>query len=120
MGDTLTVDLMRRRKVSSVTSEVRNDILSSIKGRLEREDMCPMRNCGLPLPEENAPEDDMPQFVKEELNHQWNLLLKEVQQAENNLNAEQSDVYKNVIWSVENNLGKIYCIHACGSLERPT
>ena len=114
MGDTLTVDLMRRRKVSSVTPEVRNDTLSCIKGRLEREDMCPMRNFGLPLPEENAPEDDMPQFVKEELNHQLNLLLKEVQQAENNLNAEQSDVYKNVIWSVENNLGKIYCINACG------
>ena len=58
---------------------------------------------------------DMSQFVKEEMNHQLNHLFKEVQQAENFLNAEQSVVYKNEIWSVENNLGKIYRINACRS-----
>ena len=52
-----------------------------------------MRNFGLPWPKENAPDDDTPYFVKEEQNHQLKHLLKVFQQAENNLNAEQPDVY---------------------------
>ena len=110
----LAVDLVRRGKVSTVTPEVRNYILSYIKSRLDWEDMCPMRNFGILLPKDNAP-DDMSQFVKEELNHQLDHLFKEVQQADNFLNAEQSVVYKNEIWSVENNFGKTYRMNACSS-----
>ena len=57
----------------------------------------------------------MSQFVKEELNHQLDHLFKEVQQADNFLNAEQSVVYKNENWSVENNFGKTYRTNACSS-----
>ena len=78
-----------------------------------------MRNCGLSLPKEIAPEDDMPHIVREERNHQMNHLLEEVQQAVQNWNGEKNDVYKNVFWSVENNLGKIYCILPVAALERP-
>ena len=56
--------------------------------------------------QKNASDDDMPQFLKKEPNHQ-------VQQAENVLNAEQSVVYKKVIWSAENNLENFFCINAC-------
>ena len=57
-----------------------------------------MRKFSLPSPEEIAPDSDMPQSVKEELNHQFDHILKEVLQAENNLNAEQSVVSKKLFW----------------------
>ena len=73
---TLAVDLLPRRKVSTVTPEVWHVILSYIKCGIVREDVCSMRKFSLPSPKENAPDSDMPQYVKEELNQEFDHLLE--------------------------------------------
>ena len=58
---------------------IRNRILTFIKDRLEREDLCMARDFGLPMPDAEAKEDDMPRIVREELDYDIYAIQQEIE-----------------------------------------
>ena len=103
---------MCRDKVDHITDNIINEMLIYLQEKLAKENLT-MNDFLLPIPVDT---DEMitPRAIREETNFDTQLLTQSVNDMKSPLNEQQRYAYDEVMKSVNNNAGKVFCLSASG------